>query len=449
MTYSTARPPKMGTIAPSRNAMTDRTAAWNPGVEYATITDPGLRRSSNQDTLAVVIAPSEEAWRERGHLLMVADGMGAHAAGELASKMSSDLVPLTYQKLVDQPPITALRQAFEDANEKINGRGKANAEFHGMGTTTSALLLLPEGAVVAHVGDSRVYRLRGSRLEQLSFDHSLFWEMTAGGQVRDNEVPLLIPKNIITRSLGPNPQVQVDLEGPFPYQAGDTFMLCSDGLTGLVQDDEIGAILQAIAPAEAVQVLTDLANLRGGPDNITVLVARVGAPLVPEAMEPAPAAPGKSAARVYTAVLVLGGLATAGLSIAAGWLALAGRVMQAAVLAIAAGLSAAGLVERRMRTREKSQPTQPSDRLGRGPYTDCNCADPRTFAEKLELLSEQIRQAALAEGWTIDWSEFQARGIAAHEALASGRAADAVRESCHGLRDLMQQVRRRRNQAQA
>src|SRR5258708_34165764 len=134
-------------------------------LEHAALSDIGLRRSNNQDSLAVLLANAPDSWGHRGHLFMVADGMGAHAAGELASKMAADTVPHTYNKLLEEPPPVAIRKAVEDANGKIHGRGQANLDFRGMGTTASVLLLAPEGAPVAHVGDSRVYRLRGSLLE--------------------------------------------------------------------------------------------------------------------------------------------------------------------------------------------------------------------------------------------------------------------------------------------
>ncbi len=211
----------------------------------------------------------------RGHLFMVADGMGAHAAGELASKIATDVVPLTYQKQSDKPPPEALLAALVDANNQIYTRGQASPEFKGMGTTATVLVLLPQGALLAHVGDSRAYRVRGQKIEQITFDHSLVWELRATGQKYDEPISNFIGKNIITRSLGPNPNVQVDLEGPYPCQAGDTFLLCSDGLSGQVQDAEIGAVLVCLPPAEAVQALVDLANLRGEPDNITVVCVRV------------------------------------------------------------------------------------------------------------------------------------------------------------------------------
>ena len=110
--------------------------------------------------MAVALAASQERFDSRGHLFMVADGMGAHAAGELASKLATDVVPLTYHKLVDLSPPEALKEAVLQANRYINGRGEADHEFRGMGTTVDTLVILPQGALIAHVGDSRVYRLR-------------------------------------------------------------------------------------------------------------------------------------------------------------------------------------------------------------------------------------------------------------------------------------------------
>ena len=129
------------------------------------------------------------------------------------------------------------------------------------------------------MGDSRIYRLRGDTINQLTFDHSLQWELKASGQLPEgSDIAAVVPKNVITRSLGPNPSVQIDLEGPHAIAADDVYLLCSDGLTGRVEDEEIGAILGSLAPTEAAQALIDLANLRGGPDNVTVLIGRVSGP---------------------------------------------------------------------------------------------------------------------------------------------------------------------------
>ena len=258
--------------------MAETDTTWLTFIEQAALSDVGLRRSNNQDSCAVVLASDQRNWRDRGHLFLVADGMGAHAAGELASKLAAGGIPHTYHKLLEQAPPEALCQAVIESNAHIHGRGEANAEFHGMGTTISVLVLLPQGAIVAHVGDSRVYRFRHGRLEQLTFDHSLVWEMMATGQLPVGDVANFIPKNIITRSLGPHPEVKVDLEGPFPLEQGDTFLLCSDGLSGQVKDEQIAAILGSMSPAEAARALVDLANLHGGPDNVTVVVVRVAEP---------------------------------------------------------------------------------------------------------------------------------------------------------------------------
>ena len=234
--------------------------------------DVGLRRANNQDSFSVFPASSEEVWRQRGHLVLVADGMGAHAAGELASKLAVDTIPLTFHKLKNENISSALRSAVNDANRIIHDRGKANPEFEGMGTTVTGVLIGPRGAYVANVGDSRVYRLRGNRLEQLSFDHSLAWEVRAAGQAA---AASSIPANIITRSLGPSPGVEVDIEGPFKVLSGDLFLACTDGLSGPVTDEELGAILSALPIGEAMDLLVNIANIRGGPDNITAVACRV------------------------------------------------------------------------------------------------------------------------------------------------------------------------------
>ncbi len=143
-----------------------------------------------------------------------------------------------------------------------------------MGTTATALALLGRGAYVGHVGDSRCYRIRSTHIDQLSFDHSLQWEHARRLKVRPEDVTG-IPSNIIIRSLGPEPNVKVDLNGPYPVELGDNFLLCSDGLSGLVSDWEIWAALRHLPVDEAAQFLVNLANLRGGTDNITVIIASV------------------------------------------------------------------------------------------------------------------------------------------------------------------------------
>ena len=244
-------------------------------LEYCELTDVGRRRANNQDSKAVLAPWSRDQYRRRGWLFLVADGMGAHAAGETASAMASELVPLAYEKKASHSPPLALHESIEHANTEIHTRGESAADLKGMGTTCTVLALVPRGVIVGHVGDSRAYRVRGPTIEQLTRDHSLAWEMEAARGPGDDAGPTP-PKNIITRSMGPHAHVTIDREGPFPVESGDVFVLCSDGLSGQVSDQEIGLRARELPPTEAGAALLGLALLRGAPDNVTLIVARAG-----------------------------------------------------------------------------------------------------------------------------------------------------------------------------
>ena len=246
-----------------------------PAVQYASRTDVGMRRAANQDSMAVRLCSEVEEWSRCGHLFVVADGMGGHAVGDLASRITVDTLPHAYFKLDAQSIEQRLRDSIQAANKAINDRGRENREFEGMGTTCSVLSLSERGAIVGHVGDSRVYRVRRDRIEQLTFDHSLQWEMIRMGRATAENVELFHPRNVITRCLGPDLGVQVDIEGPFSVQTGDQFLLCSDGLTNHVTDTEIGQILLSLPPSESSRLLINLANCRGGSDNCTVVVVAI------------------------------------------------------------------------------------------------------------------------------------------------------------------------------
>lgn len=246
-----------------------------PVVQYASRTDVGMRRAANQDSLAVRLCPDFEEWQRCGHLFVVADGMGGHAVGDLASRIAVDTLPHAYFKQEAPSIELRMKQAIQTANKAINDRGRENREFEGMGTTCSVLSLTETGAIVGHVGDSRVYRVRNGRIAQLTFDHSLQWEMIRLGRATIDNVELFHPRNVITRCLGPDPAVQIDIEGPFSVEAGDVFVLCSDGLTNHVSDTEIGQIVAALPPTDSSRLLINLANCRGGSDNSTVVVVAI------------------------------------------------------------------------------------------------------------------------------------------------------------------------------
>ncbi len=248
-------------------------SAFEP-VRYAALTDVGVKRSHNQDACAAQPAVDAAGYEGVGHVFVVADGMGGHAVGEKASAKAVRDIPFLYAKHAREGAAGALRRAFIETNSGIYAIGQENPEFRGMGTTSTALIIRPEGAWVGHVGDSRAYRIRKGQAEQLTFDHSWVWEIAKRQGVDPDELGDF-KRNVIIRSLGPDAEVEVDIEGPHPVQPGDAFLLCSDGLTGVVTPQEIGTIIQALHPDDAARLLVHLANLRGGPDNITVLIVDV------------------------------------------------------------------------------------------------------------------------------------------------------------------------------
>ncbi len=414
---------------------------WQPGIRYSDITDVGMRRSNNQDSFASLPADSEDRYRCRGHLFVVADGMGAHAAGELASRMATERIAMHYFRSPAEDSLEALRDAIREANAEIYRRGQQNPEFHNMGTTASALAILPEGAVIAHVGDSRVYRLREGTLEQLTFDHSLVWEMQASGQVHpDSLLGQSIPKNVITRSLGPNAEVAVDVEGPFDIRPGDTFVLCSDGLTGQVEDPEIGALVDCLPEAQATRVLVDLANLRGGPDNTTVVVVRVNGDLPGDSGKkqreppPPPVSP-----------LLLG--AAAACFVGAIILGLVGK-HQTMVIAILLGIVAAVMATFQyfaQNPRRSTRSAVPGPSGGGAPYRRFDATATTELNDRLKGTVDALREAANAKHWEIDWSKIDERQRRAEQAMEERSPKEAVRHQSEAIIETMRQLREQHN----
>jgi serine/threonine protein phosphatase PrpC len=227
-------------------------------------TDTGRQRSENEDSLFV-----------RAPIFVVADGMGGAQAGEVASKTAADAFD---RDLPEGPPERFLRETIEEANRRIHELARADPSKAGMGTTITAAIIDAQGEEVGigHVGDSRAYRLRRGKLERLTRDHSLVEEMRRKGQITDAQAEDHPQRSIITRALGPEPDVEVDLQ-TVPAAPGDLFLLCSDGLTTMVSEDRIAAVLSAAGSMrEAVRTLIDEANGAGGRDNITALAFRLG-----------------------------------------------------------------------------------------------------------------------------------------------------------------------------
>ncbi len=422
--------------------MDSASSNWDHCLDHAAVSDVGLRRANNQDSYAVFLADSQTTWQRRGHLFMVADGMGAHAAGELASKMATSAVTHTYFKRADIPPPDALHAALVDANTQIHRRGEASLDFKGMGTTGTVLALLPQGALVAHVGDSRAYRLRGNRFEQLTFDHSLVWEMQQAGRLPENGASGAIGKNIITRSLGPSETVQVDLEGPMPAIVGDTFLLCSDGLSGQVEDDEMGTVLMCLPPSEAVASLVDLANLRGGPDNITVIVARITGPQLTrfaDAQGDASAQP-NAVRPVHPALWTVLGVATLA---TLGMAALGSGALALVSLAVAVFAGVAALIQRY--GGGAAVEAFDGHPLGRGPYRAATCGANADFADRLKQMIADLREGAVQENWNVDLTRLDEATGRAEAAMFQRDYVGAIREQLRTIRFVMDQIKGRRN----
>lgn len=247
--------------------------------EFASLTDPGRVRPNNEDCVATSDAHG---------LAVLADGMGGYNAGEIASAMAVSFISteLTHwlAETGAEPEATSLqnlKRAIEatvtQANLSIYNAATANAQFSGMGTTIVAGVFQPSHVVLAHVGDSRCYLLRDHRLTQLTRDHSLLQEQLDAGLITPELAKIATHKNLVTRALGVDTHVVVDVQA-HPAQAGDVFLMCSDGLSDMVDEDTLQAVLGAPIPLmERAQALVRAANTAGGRDNISVILAQAKA----------------------------------------------------------------------------------------------------------------------------------------------------------------------------
>jgi len=264
--------------------MKDQTADVGMRVSCAVTSDRGLLRSSNEDS---------ECARPDIGLFLVADGMGGHVAGEVASR----LVVKTIEKFIqetkttrmednwpfpfnDQISVTANRAqfAFRLANRALASKVAGAEHLHGMGTTASAIVINDRLAAIAHVGDSRIYRLRGGQFKQLTTDHSWVQEQVQAGELTPSAARQHPRRNIVTRSLSGGEDPDVDLD-EYELEIGDRFLICSDGLFAVVSDERIKELLSQSVTLETVcNNLVETANAGGGPDNITTLVLQIDDP---------------------------------------------------------------------------------------------------------------------------------------------------------------------------
>lgn len=251
-------------------------------VQSCGITDIGRKRQKNEDSYLV---------NDNIHLYVVADGMGGHVGGEFASKIAVSTVEEIIKGL-DQTDVykssylssdqgqdekgeeQTLREAITKAGSKICQKSVEEPELKGMGTTATVLLFNEQKAMVAHVGDSRAYYVRKGKIKQITEDHSLVNEQVKSGLISEAEAKTHQLKNIITRSVGVQEEVEVDT-CLLDVKEKDVFLLCSDGLSNLVEDNEMLNVILQNDPESAVRTLVDLANQRGGDDNITLILVQI------------------------------------------------------------------------------------------------------------------------------------------------------------------------------
>jgi protein phosphatase len=237
-------------------------------MRYASLTSVGRVRETNQDAVLAVNGP-----RPGVYVFAVADGLGGMAGGAEASSLVVDTLAAEATAIGNDLPLR-LRQRLLDVNALIHADGAALGQPGG----TTVVVVVVEGGrfEVLHAGDSRAYLLRSLRLERLTEDHSWVAEQVQAGLLTWAEAAVSPYRNIVTRAIGVEPEVAIDRRKPAPCLPGDVFLLCSDGLHGLVPDSDIGAALAGDdPPAELARRLVDMANERGGTDNISVVVARV------------------------------------------------------------------------------------------------------------------------------------------------------------------------------
>ncbi len=237
-------------------------------------TDLGLIRENNEDKFEFFEPEEPQLLAAKGLFYAVADGMGGHASGQIASELALKTIIRSYYSDFSEDTAQSLEVAFKAANKYIYDVGRNIPERSGMGTTCTAVVILEGKLYIAHVGDSRAYMIRNGEIRQLTQDHSWVAEQVQRGAMTEEEAMMSPFRNVITRSLGVTPDVEVDLSKE-ELEQGDVILLCSDGLSGFVSDAEMLEIVSEASPAVAALKLVDRANGNGGGDNITVLIVGI------------------------------------------------------------------------------------------------------------------------------------------------------------------------------
>lgn len=237
--------------------------------------DVGLVRGDNQDSFALFPGTDDPPAGAKGRLFVIADGMGGYKGGNVASRLAVETVCNVYAEDSDQRTGEVLRQAFQKANAVIRAERMRDASLAKMGSTCTALVLRDGSAFVAHVGDSRAYRISGSSIRQLTNDHSRVGELQQQGILTKEEARSHPERSFITRALGVEDTVEVDVLRELVLRKDERFLLCTDGVYGNIEEYELRNAAMSMAPENACKALIDLANARGGQDNATAMIIHV------------------------------------------------------------------------------------------------------------------------------------------------------------------------------
>jgi PPM family protein phosphatase len=252
---------------------------WNqtkPGVEIAGLTDVGRQRANNEDAYLYWEPDSDEEFRRKGRLAVIADGMGGYEGGQEASRVAVETVRHVYDRDFAGNPPQALLAGLLAAHANIQRYALEHPEFQGMGTTCTALAIVDRQLSFAHVGDSRLYLVRPAEISRLTRDHSYVGRLVESGIVRSEDAQSHPQRHILTSALGSGKEVTPDFsEQPLTLLAGDRILLCTDGLWSVVSEVELADEVRSNSPAKACRSLIDLALDRGGPDNVTVLILHI------------------------------------------------------------------------------------------------------------------------------------------------------------------------------
>jgi protein phosphatase len=245
------------------------------GLEVGMLTDTGNVRTRNEDSI-VVFQPRSPDLKKKGVLAVVADGMGGHSSGNVASRMAVDLLGSGFYGNVTDRPLDALKKSFIEANKQIYEQSLTNFALNGMGTTATALVLKEGRAYFVHVGDSRLYRLHGNVLNQISEDQTLVRALLKQGVLTKEQSESFPERNIITSALGSKPELlEMEICKGFEFIRGDQFLLCSDGLHDLVTSEEMKEIMTGNPPQAACDRLVELVKNRGAHDNASLIIIKI------------------------------------------------------------------------------------------------------------------------------------------------------------------------------